>query len=516
MKTLLFIIMVGVMIPTLHAETLVPGGEVSGCWSLDGSPYIVQGEVIVAPGDTLTIAPGVQVRFTGNYKFRVQGRLVAQGTQTDSILFTRHYPTEESRWRGLRFEQADSTSILEYCRIEWSYKTSDLYLEVLGGGVFIDGTMNVRHCRINDNSTHNQYHNGGGGGIFFYFYSTGIVEYCHVVGNEADGDGGIVVCGHGPVIIRYNVIEENSALSTGGVNIASLTSATIHDNVIRYNHSTLSIWGGGIRLHAVNTVDVHHNLIYGNTTKSRGGGIRISYNNQVRVPYIWNNTVIGNHADSAGGGVYVDNEGWFDPPLFINNILWGNTSPMGPQIQLTEGPATVVYCDVEGGWPGVGNLNAYPAFVNPDSGDYHLLAYSQCIDAGNPLSPFDPDSTIADMGAFYYDQSIQGVESPPAVVPAMYALHPAHPNPFNPATIIRFDLPQAGRVKLEVFDVTGRLVRTLGTGARHASPLPAGETWYPAGTHAVTFDGSGLASGVYLVRLEAGSFVQTRKIILLK
>ncbi|RJP76290.1 MAG: T9SS C-terminal target domain-containing protein [Candidatus Zixiibacteriota bacterium] len=67
-------------------------------------------------------------------------------------------------------------------------------------------------------------------------------------------------------------------------------------------------------------------------------------------------------------------------------------------------------------------------------------------------------------------------------------------------------------MRLEVFDTAGRRV----TGARHASPLQTGEAWYPAGTHEVRFDGAGLPSGVYLVRLQAGDFVQTRKIVLLK
>ncbi|RJP74104.1 MAG: T9SS C-terminal target domain-containing protein, partial [Candidatus Zixiibacteriota bacterium] len=77
---------------------------------------------------------------------------------------------------------------------------------------------------------------------------------------------------------------------------------------------------------------------------------------------------------------------------------------------------------------------------------------------------------------------------------------------------VRFTLPQAERVALELFDVCGRRV----AGARHASPLPAGEAWYPAGTHEVTFDGAGLPSGVYLVRLQAGEVSQVQKVVLLK
>mgnify|MGYP002528324992 CR=1 FL=1 len=53
---------------------------------------------------------------------------------------------------------------------------------------------------------------------------------------------------------------------------------------------------------------------------------------------------------------------------------------------------------------GDGNIFVDPLFTDPDNGDYSLLASSPCIDTGNPESDLDPDGTIADMGAIYYDQ----------------------------------------------------------------------------------------------------------------
>ena len=93
---------------------------------------------------------------------------------------------------------------------------------------------------------------------------------------------------------------------------------------------------------------------------------------------------------------------------------------------------------------------------------------------------------------------------PRVSVPYQFALHPAFPNPFNPTTVIRFDLASQSPVELKVYDVTGRLVRTL------VSNVMA------AGGHTVRFDGGNLASGVYFCRLKAGSFTQTRKLLLLK
>jgi hypothetical protein len=90
-------------------------------------------------------------------------------------------------------------------------------------------------------------------------------------------------------------------------------------------------------------------------------------------------------------------------------------------------------------------------------------------------------------------------------IPEEFKAYPAYPNPFNPTTVIRFDLPLAEQVRLEVFDINGRNVR-----ANH-SPVP-----YSPGTHEILFDGSGLTSGIYFYRLTAGEFSTMGKMVLLK
>jgi hypothetical protein len=80
----------------------------------------------------------------------------------------------------------------------------------------------------------------------------------------------------------------------------------------------------------------------------------------------------------------------------------------------------------------------------------------------------------------------------------------AFPNPFNSSTTMSYDLPKAASISLRVFDLLGREVAVLKDG------------FSQAGTHRVTFDGSGLASGIYFARLDVGSFSQMKKLILLK
>ena len=91
-----------------------------------------------------------------------------------------------------------------------------------------------------------------------------------------------------------------------------------------------------------------------------------------------------------------------------------------------------------------------------------------------------------------------------AGLPEKFDLKPNYPNPFNPSTRISFDLPESAEVRLTVFDVLGRQVATLVN-----QPMKAG-------SHTVNFDAQRLASGVYIYRLEAGSFSMTRNMMLIK
>ncbi len=95
------------------------------------------------------------------------------------------------------------------------------------------------------------------------------------------------------------------------------------------------------------------------------------------------------------------------------------------------------------------------------------------------------------------------------VLPSTVELYPAYPNPFNPVTSIRYNLPQSGLVNLKVYDLMGREVRTLMSGFENA------------GARSVIWDardnqGNLVSSGVYIYRLEAAGQVQSNKLILLK
>ena len=96
------------------------------------------------------------------------------------------------------------------------------------------------------------------------------------------------------------------------------------------------------------------------------------------------------------------------------------------------------------------------------------------------------------------------VEGSATGFPAHFNLDQNYPDPFNPTTVVGFRLPVAGNVKLVVYDMVGREVSVLVNERRDA------------GVYEARFDGSNLASGVYFYRLQAGEFVATKRLILLK
>jgi len=95
-------------------------------------------------------------------------------------------------------------------------------------------------------------------------------------------------------------------------------------------------------------------------------------------------------------------------------------------------------------------------------------------------------------------------ENPNNEMPQSYILYPAYPNPFNPSTTIQYHISELSFVTLKIYDVLGREIATLVNEEK------------PTGNYEVEFDGSKLSSGIYFYRLQAGSFVETKKMVLIK
>jgi hypothetical protein len=127
--------------------------------------------------------------------------------------------------------------------------------------------------------------------------------------------------------------------------------------------------------------------------------------------------------------------------------------------------------------------------------------------AGLDTLRFEADAAVGNVTApaqVLLTEALMADTEVPDALPKEFTLSPNYPNPFNPITTIRYALPQSEHAVLEVFDVMGRRVAKL-----------VDET-QPAGRYAIRFDAGRLASGIYFYRLHAGTFIQVRRMVLLK
>lgn len=119
-------------------------------------------------------------------------------------------------------------------------------------------------------------------------------------------------------------------------------------------------------------------------------------------------------------------------------------------------------------------------------------------------SGINPPGSTPPPTRFSYTVGTVGISGNKSIIPSEFKLYQNFPNPFNPFTRINFDVKENSFVTLKVYDVNGRLVRTL----VHQN--------LKAGSYFTDFDGSGLGSGVYLLRMTAGNYLDTKKMLLLK
>ena len=340
----------------------------------------------------------------------------------------------------------------------------------------------------------------------------------HGAGVYREG-GGVLTAFSAPTIqfneIVRNVVAKNSkVVSAGGGGIRSGDgNPSIINNVITEN---IGRYGAGMVLNYTGAT-LRNNLLYGNSGGQDYGGGALWINQNGAAPKLIENTTIAGNSVVA---VYV----YQGSSAFRNDILWGTGSTSGAQLVVRAGGQTVSSSDIQGGYGGSGNINADPEFA--DAG-YHLSAGSPCVDAGDsslglrdrenaaiPGSALWPSmgGRRNDMGAFGGPganvlpsaASLTGVAPLKTGLPQQMKLEQNYPNPFNPSTTISFALAQRSHVTLTVFNTLGQQVATLVNGD------------IDAGYHEVKFDASNLASGVYFYRLQAGDFVQARKLLLVR
>ena len=278
--------------------------------------------------------------------------------------------------------------------------------ESYGGGMGNDNSSpTVTNCTFSSNITN---FGGGMGNIS----SSPTVDGCIFTDNSAyESGGGMGNHESSNPTVTNCTFTDNSAEDDSGGGIYNETDCSPIVTSCTFSGNTASYAGGGMENTYSSNPIVTNCTFSSNTTNYYGGGM----DNYESSPTVTNCSFSGNQAWWYGGGM----DNYLSWPVVTNCVLWGNTAPSGPQIYNDNSNPTITYSDVQGSWPGTGNIDADPCFVNLAESNYRLLSNSPCIDAGNnsavpagvttDLDGFarfiDGDSNgtaIVDMGAYEY------------------------------------------------------------------------------------------------------------------
>ena len=296
--------------------TTVVTGDVSGVWSAEGSPYIVEGRVCVPAGETLTITPGTEILFNSSAQLVVDSAAVlkAVGTPDDTIYF--RSASADVRWNGIKFYRSSDACTLSYVVVtDAGPYTSEDYLESGGGIYVVEASPKILHSRISGNSAGNF-----GGGITLV-HSNATISDCIIAENEATVGGGGISIHQMSNITLSNIVLENNLVSGNGNGgaVAIYYSAASITNSNFVNNISISGYGGAI-FAAISTCDIVGNTISSNNANYGGGVYALGSDLILR-----GNEISSNTATHSGGG-FVDSA---STVVCEENVFTRNTAVNG-------------------------------------------------------------------------------------------------------------------------------------------------------------------------------------------
>ena len=432
-------------------------GEITADCLLAGTS-IVTGDLSVAEGVTLTIAPAASVVFRpqANPRLSVSGEVVCIADSLRPIVFG----TGAARgdWQGIEITPGGGAT-LRSCEI------SNASLAISGTGA----SITLEDCRLVSNTV----------GL--------CLEECTLVATGClvmnSGGVGMLLEG-GTSTVTDCVFDQNVS---AGAECRDNASGTITDCV--FSNST---YGDGIRFYRHSNMSVRSSTVTGNCLSG------VFVNNAAPT---FDDCAF---TDNVGDGIYCRRSA---APTILSSVISGNRFGI-----LTEGKSTPC---LGNGFPGTGN--------NSVTGNWcgaimSLSGEATTILAMNNWWGSSPPPSGLFRGNIVYEPWLDGPPAPErptdvpeeGVLPAVFALAQNSPNPFNPTTTIRYEVPAPGAdVEIAVYSSAGRLVTLLRSGSASA------------GEHHVTWDGRDsrgreVASGIYFARMTAGDFVTSKKMVLLK
>jgi parallel beta-helix repeat protein len=497
----------------IYAQTVIPGGYVSGIWNPVNSPYLVEDNILIHADSTLAIDAGTTILFSSNKLLEIQGQLLVYGTEDNPVYFDGGQDT--TTWYGLFFNTTDTSitdsSILEnsfiiHCaghpsltieqsnRVRLSAITvrygdsfrgggisciaSDIYFEDIlveqnaaldGGGVSLENSSPVmKNCTISQNVAY-----GAGGGMVIFDGSDPVLTGCIITENTSAGSGGGIYINASDPVFRNCIISNNegatgaSNLYSGGGVSVKLASHPVFENCI-FESNVSHREGGGIASFSEN--EIVNCLFQGNTALVRGGGAFLSAANLL-ISHV-NNCTFSDNDSPQGTALASHNHNG----VLRNCILW-HSNPSNPSslIYLESNfglnGMNAGYSDIQNGEEGIevsgtagyiwsqGNIDFDPIFLP----GMHVPDWqSPCIEAGTPdTSGLNlPESDLGgnprlanervDMGAYEYQLPL-GVQSSKFKIQSEALLYP---NPAQDWIVVDFGF-RIHNARFQVISVDG-------------------------------------------------------------
>ena len=429
-------------------------------------------------GDTVLVDPGTYVENI-NYNGKLITVASLFATTLDTSYISQTIIDGNNEASVVTFETLeDSTAVLNGFTLTMGHAWFN------GGGIFCDDETYplLMNLIITDNIAEDY-----GGGVYCV-YGAPILNNVKITNNTANNRGGGIYCAHSTLGLQNVIICNNEAGTSGGA--------------IGFNNSQP----------VLNYVLIANNVADGGD----GGGIWSYYSS----PYINKVTVANNEASALGAGIYSK---WYSTGLLKNTIVSDNLGAYG--IYVENNSSIVInysnfwnneYGNFFGCEDYIGenvqtnangdscdinyNIQLDPQYKNLAEADFHLLSTSPCIDAGDPIYPPDPDSTIVDMGLYFYDQS---TAVDPGFENVLSSILP-YPNPVRNRASIKFSTKKNTNIRVALYNIKGQLVKMLLDERREK------------GDHNIRFNLSDLSPGIYFYQINTISDSRTAKMVLIR
>ncbi len=469
----------------------------SGVVTFSVTHYQINQALTISPADTVFINTNSVIKVAAGLQIQINGTLKI--TPPDSVKITALDTV--NMFSGLRFENS-SASVLRKLIFEKSNSvrlvSSNILIDscifrdnTLASGSLSSGTIDLSTSSpviSNSKFLRNRRSaiicaaNGFSSPLIVnnLFYHNGVSNSNYPQINLTRSISGT------PITIRNNTIIGNYTL-VGGISISTLVGGTseviIENNIVKKNRYGIAFTGSGI------TGIVSGNIIDSNNIQGDpmlgGSGLNFNTNSSSPVQQLivkrnivrWN--LWGVTIQGVAKPIFGDLSSSDTNKIGLNSFCYNSNNSATPLIDFYNNTPDSIKAE-----------NNYWGFTNLDSIEAHIF--------------HKPDSATLGFVDYIPVHIPTGIENISTELPEKFKLYDAYPNPFNPGTVIKFDLPESGIVKLTIYDISGREVITL----LNSKLSP--------GTYKYSFNAEGLSSGVYFCRLIAGNSVQTRRLVFLK